>query len=82
MDRERRYWFPTKRVGWGWGAPATWQGWCVLLVFLALVLVDVFFVMSRYGQVVFYIVLAILVACLGFVCWRTGEPPRWRSGGE
>jgi len=76
MDHERRYWFPAKRFGWGWGLPATWQGWCVLLVFLALVLVDAFVVMSRYGQVAFYIVLAVLVACLFFICWRTGEPPR------
>ena len=50
MDRERRYWFPAKRFGWGWGPPATWQGWCVLLVFLALVLGDAFVVLSRYGQ--------------------------------
>ena len=82
MDRERRYWFPAKRFGWGWGPPATWQGWCVLLVFLALVLGDAFVVLSRYGQGVFYAVLVVLVACFFFVCWRTGEPPRWRSGGE
>ncbi len=30
------YWFPAKRYGWGWGAPSAWQGWVVLLVFIAL----------------------------------------------
>jgi hypothetical protein len=35
---EPRYWFPAKRYGWGWGSPATWQGWVVLLAWLATVL--------------------------------------------
>lgn len=82
MDQQRNYWFPAKRFGWGWGPPVTWQGWGVLLLFLALVLVDSFVVLPRHGHLVFYVVLAALVAGLLFVCWRTGEPPHWRSGGE
>ena len=29
MQTERKYWFPAKRYGWGWGMPNTWQGWLV-----------------------------------------------------
>jgi hypothetical protein len=29
-------WFPAKRYGWGWGLPVAWQGWVVLLAWLAL----------------------------------------------
>ena len=30
-----RYWFPVKRYGWGWGPPATWEGWAVLAAFVS-----------------------------------------------
>jgi hypothetical protein len=29
MQTERKYWFPAKRYGWGWGIPSSWQGWLV-----------------------------------------------------
>lgn len=82
MEPERRYWFLAKRYGWGWSAPDTWQGWAVLILFLALTSIDVVFVLPRYGQLVFYVSLGILAACLILIVWRTGEPPRWRSGDE
>jgi hypothetical protein len=31
-------WFAPKRYGWGTGRPIAWQGWLVLLVFLAVVI--------------------------------------------
>ncbi len=30
MSVEKKYWFPAKRYGWGWGIPNVWQGWLVL----------------------------------------------------
>ena len=33
------YWFPARRYGWGWGLPATWQGWLVLAGYVLLALV-------------------------------------------
>jgi hypothetical protein len=33
MSVEKKYWFPAKRYGWGWGIPNVWQGWLVLFVF-------------------------------------------------
>ena len=82
MDRKHRYWFAAKRFGWGWGLPATWQGWCVLLVFLALVVIDAVFVLPRYGRIDFYAVLLVFGVGLMIVCWSTGAPPHWRRGGE
>lgn len=38
MNESKRYWFPAKKYGWGWGMPATWQGWLVLGAYLALTL--------------------------------------------
>ena len=39
MSAEREYWFPTKRYGWGWGIPTTWQGWLVLAAFVVLLII-------------------------------------------
>jgi hypothetical protein len=29
-------WFPAKRYGWGWGFPASWQGWMVIALYALL----------------------------------------------
>jgi len=42
MESQRKYWFPAKRYGWGWGIPSTWQGWLVLGAFAVLVIVGSF----------------------------------------
>ncbi len=34
--QEHVYWFPAKRYGWGWGLPAVWQSWLVLIGFFVL----------------------------------------------
>lgn len=82
MQRERQYWFPAKRYGWGWGLPTAWQGWLVLVVFFLLVIVGVFAVLPGYGHVAFSAYVALLVGLLIVVCWLTGEPPHWRWGGR
>jgi len=77
-----RYWFRAKRYGWGWGLPATWQGWIVLLSYLALVLGGIPFVQVSKGSIVYLAYVAVLTAALVVICWLTGEPPRWRWGGH
>jgi drug/metabolite transporter (DMT)-like permease len=82
MQSGAKYWFPSKRYGWGWGLPSTWQGWLVLAAFLGLVVAGVFFfppgkMLSAY--VVYIVVLSI--ALVG-ICWLKGEPPRWRWGDD
>lgn len=75
------YWFPAKRYGWGWGLPATWQGWLVLALYFAGNVV----VFVRYPPdvhvVAFPVGVIALTTALIAVCWLKGEPPRWRWGG-
>ncbi len=73
-----RYWFRAKRIGWGWSWPLTWQGWAVLACFFALVGSGALFL--RTNAFVFFIYVALLSGVLVVICWRTGEPPRWRWG--
>src|SRR5215475_4273432 len=74
------YWFPAKRYGWGWSLPSTWQGWFVLLAYLAVVSGLVYFVPPP--SVLFYGLLLGATVLFGCVCWLKGEPPRWRWGRE
>ena len=77
-----KYWFRAKRYGWGWGLPSTWQGWIVLLGYLALVVGGIPFVQVSKGSIVYLAYVAVLTAGLIVICWLTGEPPRWRWGGR
>ena len=77
-----KYWFRAKRYGWGWGLPSAWQGWVVLLSYLALVLGGIPFVQVSKGSIVYLVYVAVLTAALIVICWLTGEPPRWRWGGR
>ncbi len=81
-DSTPKYWFPAKRYGWGWGPPATWQGWVVFVGYLALVLGGVPFVHVPRGSAIYIAYVLGLTVVLLAICWRTGEPPRWRLGGR
>jgi len=82
MQNERKYWFPAKRYGWGWGIPSSWQGWLVLAAFLGLLVVGswLFPPSARLGAYLAYV--AVLCVLLVGTCWLKGEPPRWRWGGN
>jgi hypothetical protein len=75
-----KYWFPAKRYGWGWGAPSAWQGWAVLITYLALVLGGIPLIHAAKGSVIYIAYLSVLTVVLVIICWLTGEPPRWRRG--
>jgi hypothetical protein len=79
-EENSKYWFPAKRYGWGWGPPRTWQGWTVLIAYLALVLGGIPFLQATRGSAVYFIYLLALTVLLILVCWLKGEPPRWRWG--
>lgn len=81
MQHDNGYWFPAKRYGWGWGMPATWQGWLVFLGFLVLLAVGVA-VIPRHSPIGFIAYAVALSALFIAVCWWKGEPPRWRWGDE
>ncbi len=77
---EPRYWFPAKTYGWGWGPPATWEGWLVLAVYIiAVIAVAVGFPPNR-APAAFFAGLVVLTALLLAICWLKGEPPGWRWG--
>jgi hypothetical protein len=82
MEAERKYWFPAKRYGWGWGIPSTWQGWLVLAGFVGLVVLDSFLFPPRTHLGSYLIYIAVLSVLLIAVCWVKGEPPRWRWGDD
>jgi hypothetical protein len=82
MNNEKTYWFPAKRYGWGWGLPATWQGWLVLQIFVAIQAAGPF-VFPPHERTVAYSAYALAFTLLFLaVCYATGESPRWRSGND
>jgi len=82
MEREEKYWFPAKRYGWGWGPPTTWQGWLVLLGYIAAVsLIGIFFSPDRH-PLMFPIGVVFVTCVLIAICLKKGEPPAWRWGGK
>jgi membrane protein YdbS with pleckstrin-like domain len=80
MPEEPRYWFPAKTYGWGWGPPATWQGWVVIAVFVLLIAIGAMSVLPAYGNGPFVAYAAVVTLALCVVCWWKGEPPAWRWG--
>jgi hypothetical protein len=85
LDRDKpeaQYWFPAKRYGWGWGLPATWQGWLVLVTFVGLLVAGSFIFPPDRFLVLYLLYTTLLALFLIGVCWLRGEPPKWRWGGD
>ena len=78
--RPRSIWFPAKRYGWGWGVPVAWQGWAVLVLWYALLIVGACFLAGRHWPA-FAGFVAFMVLALIAVCYAKGERPRWRWKG-
>ncbi|MEM1210435.1 MAG: hypothetical protein AAF586_10460 [Planctomycetota bacterium] len=80
---EHAYWFPARRYGWGWGAPATWQGWAVLLGHAVLLVggAAVYFLLPAGWATAAFAswALVLTIGVVGVCLWK-GEPPRWRWG--
>jgi len=74
-----KYWFHAKRYGWGWGLPASWQGWVTLLLWLAVTLTVTPWLAVRNvrASIIFVGVMGVVLTA---ICWKKGEPPRWRWG--
>jgi hypothetical protein len=75
-----RYWFPAKTHGWGWGLPATWEGWLVLAAYIALVVAATTAISPKDAPASFGASLTVLTAVFIGICWLKGEPPGWRWG--
>ncbi len=81
MGNDRRYWFPAKRYGWGWGPPIAWQGWVVLFVWFAAIAAMAFVFMPRH-RVGFLCAVVAMTVLLVLIGYAKGEPPAWRWGGS
>jgi hypothetical protein len=83
MPNGESYWFPAKRYGWGWGAPVTWQGWVVVVIWAA-ALAEGLFLLRHHQNAPWLRLAYMLLMCIliGVVCYLKGEPPKWRWGGE
>ena len=77
---QSRYWFPAKRYGWGWGFPQVWQGWAVLVLFIAGIVAGACLLLVERSLVPFLLYTGVLVAILLVICYIKGEPPSWRWG--
>jgi hypothetical protein len=77
-----KYWFPAKRCGWGWGFPTCWQGWLVFAAYFGLFILGVAFLRGNARPAEFIMFVSVITLALLLICWKKGEPPRWRWGGD
>jgi len=80
VSDETNYWFPAKRYGWGWGYPATWQGWVVIAGYVGLIGAGATIIAPSMHPGLFLAYLVFLTLVLIVICWVKGEPPHWRWG--
>jgi hypothetical protein len=74
MTELKKFWFPKKKYGVGWGLPITWQGWAILLTYLFLSIVGFsFFSHSSFQIPVYLIYFAILTSVFVTIVWKKGE---------
>ena len=78
QPNEKKAWFPTKRYGWGWGPPCSWQGWVVLVIWAIMIFVGLLHLKNH--PVISIIYLFVLIIALLIVCLLKGEKPHWRWG--
>ena len=86
-DNPEHYWFKRKVWGWGW-VPATWQGWFVTFIYIAIVFL---LVLSREETIpgnpdsgsnflVLGLPIILLTALFLFITYKKGEKPKWQWG--
>ena len=76
-EKQKKLWFRAKCFGWGW-YPCSWEGWLVLLAWV--VLFAFMIAKINYGALENFIFILISVLILIWICYKTGEKPRWRWG--
>jgi len=80
MHTQKKYWFPAKKYGWGWGLPTRWQGWAVFVAYAAALLLLHYFFPLDSALNMWLAGAGILTVVLIAICWLTGEPLGARSG--
>jgi hypothetical protein len=79
MNEPKRYWFPAKRIGWGWGPPSTWEGWVVLVAFFVSLAMSARRLLPE-DPGKFALVAVLTSGVLVVICFVKGEPPGGRGG--
>jgi hypothetical protein len=77
MEEGKKYWFPAKPpgYGWGWGLPTTWQGWLVVVVWFVLLVAGIrLLALSDHPFAVPLWGIVLGGALMGMFFWK-GEPP-------
>ena len=77
---EKKFWFPAKKYGWGWGPPNCWQGWLVVIIYIGLAVTGAILINPGKHLLFFIGYMVVLVALLCIVAWLKGEKPHWRWG--
>lgn len=80
--KEKVFWFPAKKYGYGWGPPRCWQGWLVIAVYVAMLSAGALLFPPDKHPGIFAANILIFSGVLIFVCVLKGEKPGWRWGGK
>jgi hypothetical protein len=73
-------WFAPKRYGYGSGLPISWQGWALLLGYLAIA-VGLALTVRKHSAVQFLAAIIPLTVAFAVICARTTKGGwRWRWG--
>lgn len=70
-----RYWFHPRRHGWGWGPPATWEGWLVTALYGGGMMAGGNWLLPAHGETAFLGWTGLLTTLLLIVCWLKGPAP-------
>ena len=76
---EKKYWFPARGLGWGWGLPGTWQGWVVFVLYLLAVISASVTTKTEENALSRVAIIIGLSALFIFICWLKGEPIQWKK---
>jgi hypothetical protein len=89
MAAPKDYWFKPKRYGWGWGLPATWQGWVSFGIFITVWLIALAMLvptdsgdLKAKNIIIFITIMLLDVAGLVYISFKHGESPKWRWGNK
>lgn len=74
-------WFSPKRIGFGPGLPIRWQGWVLMIAYLAIAISLSLELRNRPSQLIAALVLPT-IAFLVISCRTTRGGCRWRFGGD
>lgn len=74
-SRSPDFWFPAKKIGWGWGPPCSWQGWLVLGLFAVAISGGSLLFNPVHSPVLFVTNLIVSTTALIVICAIKGEKP-------